>query len=123
MSVTPDRAIEIMDHLANGVNPFTGEILPNDFLYQHPDIIRTFHSALKCLEAEKKRRKNLSRKPDNHGKAWGEAEETTIKDLFKSGNSIKDISKKTGRTDFSIRARLVKMGLIDTFYIDHTGRE
>ncbi|EGU61756.1 hypothetical protein VINI7043_21551 [Vibrio nigripulchritudo ATCC 27043] len=35
-----DRHLEIVEALANGINPQTGEVLPSESPYNSPDVIR-----------------------------------------------------------------------------------
>lgn len=37
------RAKEIVSALADGIDPFTGEILPRDHICNHPDMIRALY--------------------------------------------------------------------------------
>ncbi len=43
-------ALPIIKALADGIDPFTGEILPNENLYQQPQIIRALCVAVRVLE-------------------------------------------------------------------------
>ncbi|MBP7431017.1 MAG: hypothetical protein KBC05_16400 [Candidatus Hydrogenedentes bacterium] len=44
-----ERAIEIVQSLADGVNPYTGERFPAESPYQHADTVRALHQALEGL--------------------------------------------------------------------------
>ena len=44
-----DRAIEIVQRLADGVDPFTGERFPSDSPYQQAGTVRALHLALEGL--------------------------------------------------------------------------
>lgn len=52
-----DEAREILKALANGVNPATGEILPNSSPYNNPKIIRAIFTILETSAADKKAKK------------------------------------------------------------------
>ncbi|MBU0678017.1 MAG: hypothetical protein KJ626_07850 [Verrucomicrobia bacterium] len=45
----PDRAIEIVQSLADGVNPFTDERFPSTSPYQQADTVRALHLALEAM--------------------------------------------------------------------------
>jgi len=52
--MNPDRAIEIVKSLADGVDPFTGERYPSDSAYQNADIVRALYLALDGLDRVKR---------------------------------------------------------------------
>ena len=45
------RAKELLSGLADGVDPLTGEVLPEDHVCNKAEIIRAFHCVLKALPA------------------------------------------------------------------------
>lgn len=47
-------AIKVLSALAQGMDPATGEIFPEDSLYHRADIIRTLFYASECLQYEKR---------------------------------------------------------------------
>ena len=49
----------------------------------------------------------------NTGKPWSAQTDLELRTLFESGNSISDLSLYFQRTANGIRARLVKLGLLD----------
>jgi len=51
-------------------------------------------------------------RPENHGKAWTERLEKRLTEQFQSGLGAKVLAAQAGRTEFSIRARLLKLGCI-----------
>lgn len=51
--------------------------------------------------------------PSNIGKPWGAEADDELRKLFESGNSIADLSIYFARTANGVRARLVKLGLLD----------
>lgn len=53
-----DRAKEIVSALAEGIDPTTGELLPEDNVYNKGDIVRALYTVLTSLDA-KKPKKNL----------------------------------------------------------------
>ena len=48
----PDRAIEIVASLADGVDPYSGERFPSGSPYQQADTVRALHLALEGLGRE-----------------------------------------------------------------------
>ena len=60
------RAKEIIATLAEGVDPTTGEVLPDNSVCNKGEIVRAFYAVLIHLD-EKKSKKNM---PANAGKPW-----------------------------------------------------
>ena len=48
-----EKAKEITKLLANGINPTTGEVFPDDSPYNHPKIIRALFTLLNHIEIPK----------------------------------------------------------------------
>ena len=103
------RAKEIIAALAEGIDPTTGEVLPDNSVCNKGEIVRAFYAILNCLD-EKKPKKNL---PANAGKPWTKEDEDLLIRLYQSGASKKDICKTLQRTATGIAARLVHLGIID----------
>ena len=61
------------------------------------------------MEARLARRAQL---PGNVGRTWDKAEEDTLIDAHKAGDSVADIAARHGRTVRAIEARLERLGLI-----------
>lgn len=106
-----NKAIEILNTLANGVDPYTGEVLPPSSPYQCPDTIRAFFLAVKGLEKLKTLEARKDLLPNNAGKPWSLDEAMQLKEEYTRGITIKDLSVKHGRTPGAIRARLMKLGI------------
>ena len=107
------HAKELLEVLADGVNPLTGEVLARDDSCNQPDIIRALHVAVKQLEKGAKRARSL---PENAGKPWTEEDERTLARMFDQHYSKKEICAYFKRTEGSIAARLVRMGKIQSRY-------
>ena len=50
------RAKELLSGLADGVDPLTGEVLPEDHVCNKAEIIRAFHCVLKSLREKRRSR-------------------------------------------------------------------
>lgn len=62
------RAIEVLSILADGINPITGEMLPDSDSCNQVEVVRALHKVLSYLNnAEISPTKN---KPENAGKTW-----------------------------------------------------
>lgn len=106
------EAEEIIVHLADGINPITGEVLPLDCVCNHPQVIRAFNLCVSILSEGEKQNSKKNQLP-NHGKAWTNEEEQRMIELFKNGVSIYEIAKVHQRSKGSIELRLIKLGLLE----------
>lgn len=105
------RAKELLSALADGVDPFTGEIFPRNHICNHPDIIRAFHQVLGTMQETKK-----GFGAPNAGKPWPQAEQDKLVDEFHSGMKLSAIAKEHGRSQGSIEVKLAHLGLIEDSY-------
>lgn len=101
------RAEELLAGLADGVNPLTGEVLPENCVCNHPEVVRAFHCILTDLS-----RKNRKPQPENAGKPWSAAEERELLDMFDRGCPRAEMSRHFKRSDGALAARLVRLGRI-----------
>jgi hypothetical protein len=107
-----NEAVRIIKAVADGVNPFTGEVFPEGSIYQNPQTVRALHRAVGALEAQKKREERKTQLPENTGKPWSEEEHEQLMAAFDSGMGIKEIARKHKRTTGAIAARLENFGKI-----------
>lgn len=103
------RAKEIISALAEGIDPTTGEVLPDDSVCNKGEIVRAFYAVLNHLN-EKKPTKNM---PANAGKSWTKEDEDLLVTLYRSGTTKRDICKTLQRTESGVAARLVHLGIIE----------
>jgi hypothetical protein len=110
-------ARQIIDTLAQGIHPITGEVMPDDSPYNAPPVIRALHAVSRALEGapsaapaeESPRRRN---QPPNAGKAWSAQEDTALETAFDAGIPLKQVAQELGRTAFAVEQRLIKIGKI-----------
>ena len=108
----PREAQEIIEALANGIHPETGEILPAQSSFNSPRVIRALFVATKVLERTVKCAERNDKLPCNAGRAWSEIEDTALISSFDAGVPVKKIAAKHGRTLGAIASRLVRLGKI-----------
>lgn len=111
--MSPSEAKTLLETLANGVDPKTGEVLLEESAFNHPPVIRALFLACGALEHLEKREKRAQALPENAGKPWSDAEDEQLKAAFSSGASAKDLVALHGRTAGAISSRLVRLGLIN----------
>ena len=114
-----EQALKILNALANGVHPMTGEIFTSDSPYQHPDTVRALFEALRAMEpARQQAAAGTERKsgemPANTFVRWTADEEARLAAAFDAGKSSAELAKVHNRSRAAIEARLLKLGKIDT---------
>jgi len=108
-------AIEILQTLAQGVDPHTGEILPATGPYQHPDTVRALFQAIHALTdpSNGRARPAAHAAPANAGKPWSDDEDRMLAENFDAGSSMAELTEQHQRTRAAIQARLVRLGKIE----------
>ena len=103
------RARKIVRTLADGVDPTTGEILPEESVYNSPEVIRALFTLLEATTLVKEDTKDTINR--NAGKPWTDVEDDKLRDEFEGKMKISDIAKEHGRTYGAIESRLGHLGL------------
>ena len=109
-------ARQIIDTLAQGIHPVTGEAMPEDSPYNAPPVIRALHAVSRALadpepasfEPQRARRPQ----PPNAGKPWSGQEDAALETAFEAGIDLRQVAQELGRTSFAIEQRLIKLGKI-----------
>ncbi len=111
------RALEIINALAAGIDPLTGEVFPEHSTLQHPDVVRALFLAAMALQSSRSKPPRPASKdsdlPPKAGKSWSEAEDHELVAAFESGKSEKELAAKHQRTLGAIRSRLIKLGKLE----------
>lgn len=110
--MSPHEARKIIELLANGIDPETGEIMPADSALNRPQVIRALHVAGIALEKAVKRAERDNALPENAGRSWSDEEDQMLLASFDSGAPVMKIAAKHGRTQGAIASRLVRLGRI-----------
>lgn len=109
----------IIQTLAQGVHPTTGEVFPPESPYNDPQVIRALFSILTNAKKprksiEERRRENLELgRPGNHGMPWTEDTRSQVAKGFEDGKSIEELATTLERTRGAIRAELIRQGLVE----------
>ncbi len=106
------ESLGILKQLAEGINPYTGEILPDRSPYQQPQTVRALFQVIIALEGMKETTQKAAPNPANAGKSWEQAEDEQLKKAFDQGMSIKELAYRHQRTVGAIEARLVRLGKV-----------
>ncbi|MFZ3194540.1 MAG: hypothetical protein WA154_15220 [Moraxellaceae bacterium] len=116
------QAREIVKKLANGIDPITGEKLPDSSLHNHAEIIRALFALLEHTKQPNHPKKTLEEKqldnqregrPKNAGLPWSEELRIDLITMFKQGMSINQMSVQLQRTQSAVSSELVKLRLIE----------
>ena len=114
-----EQTLKILNALANGVHPTTGEVFGADSPYQQPDTVRALFEAVRMLEGQPITRdaQNAERRagemPANPFVRWTTEEEERLAAGFDTGKTSAELAKLHNRSRAAIEARLLKMGKID----------
>lgn len=101
------RAKEIISALAEGVDPITGEVLPDDSVCNKVEVVRAFYTILNETSTTSKT------KAENAGKPWNAVDDALLAEMYERGASKSELQDYFKRSPGSIRSRLVKLGLIE----------
>ena len=116
-------AMVVIETLANGIDPTTGEVLPEGSPYSHPAVIRALFTSLRAMEClrrggdrrarrRRKREERVQDLPENAGSPWSAEEDQRLLVAFDDGASLQTIAATHRRSDGAIAARLVRLGRI-----------
>ena len=109
-------ARQIIDTLAQGIHPVTGEAMPDDSPYNAPPVIRALFAVSQALEGAvppeeaAKPARTRTPQPVNAGKPWSADDDAQLETGFDQGEDAKVLADKLGRTRFGIEQRLIKLG-------------
>ncbi|HEY0885466.1 MAG TPA: hypothetical protein VGE20_09305 [Ramlibacter sp.] len=108
------QARAILETLAQGIHPVTGELMDADGPYNEPTVIRALFTVARALDGGegKATRESVERRPGapNQGKPWAAEDDAKLDAAFAAGADLKLLAQELGRTTFALEARLVKLG-------------
>ena len=116
-----EKAYSIIDALANGINPNTGEFFPEDSPYNNPDVIRALFCVLRNKPTQKKQKKSLEEKqqdniskgfPKNYGLPWTDESVEYVISQYQTNTPIDVIAQEVARKPNSIIGLLKKKEVI-----------
>lgn len=137
--MTNETALEILQRMADGVDPDTGELLAADHLCNRPAVIRALIAATRALSAAQPAQPNAkTRKRDRQSAAtpqsegvpasasvagleraglpWTQDEDALLKTLHAARWPIPSIAAKMQRSDYSIYCRMERLELYGEQY-------
>ena len=116
-----ERTLKILNALANGIHPATGEQFGADSPYQHPDTVRALFDAMRAVDGAQLPAPAPAAAPaqkpalpqSGYGARWSTEEEQRLASGFDSGRSVDELARSHNRSRAAIEARLVKLGKMD----------
>lgn len=107
------HVVTILEALAEGVDPLTGQAFPEGGPCQHPSVIRALYTAARELRRLPAGGTAPSCALANAGKPWGASEEEQLRQEFSKQLAIPEIAQRHGRTRVAILGRLMRLGLLN----------
>jgi len=109
--MTPTEAKQVIDLLARGIDPATGEVLPEDSPLNGAHIIRALFIASKALEpAGAKPVPAGAGAAGKAGKPWSDGEDQRLLAGFDAGTPLAQLATAHERTRGAINSRLIRLG-------------
>jgi hypothetical protein len=106
-------SIQILESLANGIDPITGFPIPSDSPIHDPSVIRALFAAVRALRSQQDTEvAHQNKKPPNAGQPWKSNEDQQLLTEFHSRIPFDEIAQRHGRTRGAIVAHLVHVGAI-----------
>lgn len=111
-------AYTLLETLMNGIDPITGELLPEDHVCQEPDVLRALHRALMALRscgdapAEPSRVSQSGKL--NAGRPWTQEDQDRLKQLHEAGTSMEEMCRLLQRRKRGVTNQLIYLGLADS---------
>ncbi|MBN2492556.1 MAG: hypothetical protein JXQ29_17035 [Planctomycetes bacterium] len=112
-----EEVVAALRRLADGRDPATGEPLDGLRPLQEPSVIRTLFHALLHLETSPPRKNRAAINAERNLPArsftpWSSEDDAKLLERFSAGQALPALAADLQRTEGSIQARLVRLGLI-----------
>lgn len=104
------RSIEILSTLAQGIDPTSGEVFPEDSPYQNVEVVRALNDGVTALQRTEKADNRKKSAPAQAGRPWTAEEDKTLLESYSAGKTVKDLVKLHARSDRAIISRLARLG-------------
>ena len=113
--MTPAEAKQVIEVLARGIDPETGEVLPQSSPINSPHVIRALFLAAQALEAPAGKRvraesAGAASKAAQAGKPWSAEEDDKLTAAFDAGTVVAVLARAHQRTAGAITSRLIRLG-------------
>jgi hypothetical protein len=111
----------IVKTLAQGIDPTTGEVFPQNSPYNDPKVIRALYRVVELawppgrskLSLDERRQRNIDRGlPRNAGLPWTQEDREAVASGFKNGKTIRELADTFERSLTAINSELIRQELI-----------
>jgi len=116
-----NQSRSIVNTLAQGIHPTTGEVFPPESPYNDPEVIRALFSILESAKAirrpgksiEERRRDNIELgRPKNSGLLWTEEDRALVRSGFREGMTVEKLAENLERSTGAIVAEIIRQDLV-----------
>lgn len=113
-------AYTLLETLLDGIDPLTGEMLPEEHVCQEPAVLRALHRALVALqnEADADDEANAADERKTRypraGRPWTQGEDEMLREMYGRGETDYRIGKALGRSSYAVFRRIINLGIIRT---------
>jgi hypothetical protein len=104
--------VAILEALADGAHPLTGEQLPAHSPYNVPQVIRALFTAARELRLRPGPPAAPGARPPKAGQPWSPEEDQRLRQEFAAKVPIPEVARRHQRTRVAIMARLMRLGLL-----------
>lgn len=123
-----EEARETLRTLANGIDPVTGEVLPDESPYNQPVVIRALFQLIHAADErrpppkpkksarsiEERQQDNLrAGRPRNAGLPWDETSRAELASSYRAGTNVDQLSRDFERSRGAVISELVRQGFIE----------
>lgn len=115
--MTNEAAQEILKIMAKGIDPITGEILPDDHLCNYPEVARALCLAIQSLSTDSPINALPVNKKNgklNAGRPWTKEDLLQLEQLYHAGASMDTICQQLQRRERGVQKQLEYLGLNHT---------
>ena len=118
--MTKEKATVLLKSLLDGVDPVTGEVLPENHVCCTPQVMRALHEAILALgggnqpEAAEHAPPVTKKGRLNAGRPWTDEDLDALKQMFTAGVSMEEICRVLQRRERGVKNTLAYLGLIGT---------
>ena len=108
--MTPHEAQRVIDALADGADPETGQPFPSESVLLKPAVIRALFLASRALEGARSAPSAARQQPAQAGKPWSKEEDQRLLEAFDQGADLAALTASHARSKGGIASRLVHLG-------------
>lgn len=107
--VRREEMIRVLQALAHGTDPQSGQVFPEDSPYNHPDTIRTLFSILERLKGSG----SLEPGERSTSRKWSSEQDDELTERYMAGAALPELMRTMQRSRGALVSRLILLGLID----------